>query len=311
MAIRAKISYKTRSGKVDFRALGPNQALVIGSSTVSDLQLPSDDEVLARHCRIRLSSETCTIEDLTQGKGRLVADGKAFDRLDVHGRQTIKIGHSEIEVEVSGAKREKPNTGEIADSADVKTNPVIDTGGADSRPVNPDLPEYQHDLILGVLHCFEFADDEDGMESLSSRLKGKGCFEFVNFEAIGETAEQHGETDLLAELLEDDEDDSFTVRGPFPYENFPSALIDSRQHDNFMLAITKDPDAPERDEFIQNIKLYMAWLLRPSRFFFSMKNGQKQLIKAIFEQIYAVLFFSMERRTWMLLSMDESVVSGD
>lgn len=327
MAIRANVTYKNRSGSLDSRALGPNQALVIGSSTMSDLQLPSDHDVLGRHCRIRLTNEKCIIEDLTRGKGKLMANGQAFSSLDLQGRTKIQIGLVEVEVLVSGQSVNSSATSESTPSSTGKAGsksakaatvskpvpsqrrPIDDPPDESSEVAEPALPEYQHELLQGILHCFAFPDDEDGMRFVSGRLKGKGCFELVNFEAIGESAEQHGETDLLAELLEDDEDDSFTVRGPFPFEDFPSALIDSKQNDNLMLAITKDADAPERDEFISKIKLYMAWLLRPSRFFFSVENGQKQLLNGIFEQVYSILFYSVEKRAWLLLSLDESVVT--
>ena len=296
--LTAKIFFTDADGRDTVRILNALQSMIIGSSMAADIQLYNEANVQEKHCLVSLTSEGCFLRDLTGGKGVTKLNGVVITDNLLNEKNQVEIGNNEILIEVFGLDELRQGQ-----EAPAENSASID-------PPKFVIPAI-HTLENG-LKIFELPDNDGVQGVFSERIFGnRNLFLLENHKSCGLESPDPRD-DLLADFPEEvRSDNSLTLTGPRPFEEFSNTLFDNRARDYSILVAPKKADAT-LDEIRLTLRTVVAWFIKPSNFDFHMRKGTKLLLEKTVAEVDFVTYFLPLERTWIVATVASRIGSfGD
>ena len=318
MAMRAKIQFKSRSGKSETRTLRPNQSLIIGSSNAAEIRLADEPGLMATHCEIAMSGKECRVVNLTEGMGSVLVNGTPVAlETDLVGESIVAVGTNEIlvsierlgTVDTSASPLGSVDTGSTANGSSsnvtaVSKPPFSPDRATATEETAGDNPLHHEELANG-LQLFEIENSEAGRELLKESAVGTSeLYAVVNYRIAGK---EPGDEDLLEGFPNDVRGkNSLWITDLGKFDDF-SDLVETHLKDNCFLLL--HPCKPDLDKaaFIKEAKLFFGWWLSPSSFDFSMRNGISLLVEKVFGLVGLSVYFLADKNVWVAITNDESI----
>ena len=284
MSLSAIIKYLDLSGKQSSQLLHAGQ-IQIGTRANCGIVLPREDGVFDFHCEIILHDEKCIFYDLTRGKGGTrINDCLATSLQELHDQDVIQIGKRKIEITLYGKLEEVVVSSQSANAAE-REKPEANEAEPLPTPILRVLPSGLHTYQLSV-------EDPERLNGWVSEAVGdRMCCLTLNSRSVGVEPEEIGKVDLLDDYPDDIKSDhslSFTWRDT--YDGVRDEFDAWKDKDCSLLLV---PTKSETKENLENTTLVpqalWMWLLKPSRFYFHMSQGDRHFLSSIFEAFELVI----------------------